>query len=399
MSGPALKSFVASAEEEAIGSCYACGGAQWKSLPIIGDQALISDGQTIKKPLRKITCMQCGLARSGSMPDIGELAELFSNNYELYAHPIGETFESERQKQYADWIAEILGDLPLEGIFEIGSGNGSLLHSLKRHFPYSALSGIEPSAAAVQFARDAGLNVQQGLFDERSASSVTMKFILSVNVIEHVNDPLTFLRATRASLSSDGAGLFICPDGDHASSEILIYDHLHSFSRRSIYELFPRAGLHVHQIHDAPASLGAFMGIFFTVSPASSPCEVTFEIERPDALHDRRHEYLSSWKQLDAKLLQRTRPYHALTCFGIGEAAHLLATYAPQAWDKVVSCTADTFIIKQFRGKHILPYNQNLDSTDAAMLLGVRPGSQDFLARRLMQDGYNVIRWNDVVTA
>jgi hypothetical protein len=332
------------------------------------------------------------------MPDIGELAELFSNNYELYAHPIGETFESERQKQYADWIAEILGDLFLEEIFEIGSGNGSLLHSLKKIFPHSALSGIEPSAAAVQFARDAGLNVKQGLFDERSASSVTTKFILSVNVIEHVNDPLAFLRAARASFSSDGAGLFICPDGDHVSSEILIYDHLHSFSRRSIYQLFLRAGLHVHQIRNAPASLGPFMGIFFSTSPVSNPCEVISEIAHPDALHDRRHQYLSSWQQLDAKLLQRTRPYDALTCFGIGEAAHLLATYAPQAWAKIVSCTADTFITKQFRGKQILPYNRKLDSNEAAMLLGVRPGSQDFLADRLMQDGYSVIRWNDVIT-
>ena len=140
------------------------------------------------------------------------------------------------------------------------------------------------------------------------------------------------------------------------------------------------------------------MGIFFSTSPVSNPCEVISEIAHPDALHDRRHQYLSSWQQLDAKLLQRTRPYDALTCFGIGEAAHLLATYAPQAWAKIVSCTADTFITKQFRGKQILPYNRKLDSNEAAMLLGVRPGSQDFLADRLMQDGYSVIRWNDVIT-
>ena len=86
--------------------------------------------------------------------------------------------------------------LPIgSSILEIGCGEGLFLRELsKRGFK---VSGVEPSKTASEFARISGLNVIQGYFPDTHIPGSFDAVVIS-QVLEHVPDPISFLRSSGA---------------------------------------------------------------------------------------------------------------------------------------------------------------------------------------------------------
>lgn len=372
-----------------ITNCPACMSTNWRALPGWPNQSMLSDGRSVAAPLEKKHCEVCGLIRHSAPPSQTEIEAIFNQDYALHARLVDNVFENQRQSLYADWIQDLLGASPIHSIFEIGAGTGSLMAELRRRAPQWRLKGVEPVASAVSKAAT-DLDIEVGLLRDIDTASLKVDVVLSVNVMEHVHDPVEFLLQSRAALSEGGRILVICPDGDHPTTEMLIYDHIHSFTLRSFEKIAQRAGLLITNRQPAPAALGAFQAVILVAGPVTSVVSPMI-----DDLYERRSHFLHRWQQLEQVLLERIGNCPNLWAFGSGENAQLLRAYAPRAWDKVQGIMADGAGV--FDGRSITPYETAETGGERTMLLAVRSDIQARVEDRLVADGHKVVRWDDLV--
>jgi SAM-dependent methyltransferase len=361
-----------------------CGVIDWRPLPNPGPQSMASDWRVVHEPLARYRCAACGVVRR--WPGGDSDATLFAAEYVLYAHPPGEARERARQAQYAAWIASMV-PRPPKRILDVGCGNGSLLLALAAHWPDARLTGCDPSAASVAHGAAHGLDLWQGTA-EALPSDAESDAVVSVNVIEHVANPLQFLERLRDALTREGLLILVCPDGGRASAELLVADHVHSFAPVHLSALCRRAGLDIVASASAPPALGSFQMV---VARRGTPRIVPALLP---AAADARAAYLSAWSGLDVQLLDRVAV--PAVCFGVGEAAGLLRAYAPRTWARIRACTLDGIPTAPRFGS--LPIVA-LDSVAAheSVLIGVRPLDQPRVAERLRSRFSRVITWYDLV--
>ena len=235
-----------------MSACIVCGESRWLRLPNPhSHRSMVSDLRVLGVPLGKHACASCGLVKRPSV--VRE--HLFESGYRLYDHAPGAVGESARQNVYAEWLsAQGLGQP--RSILDLGCGNGSLLLALRRWWPDAALRGLDPSQESVGRARDAGVDARCGSVGEVPLEPADL--VVSVNVVEHVEDPVTFLQSMAALVSPGGSLLLACPDGGRAWLELLFVDHLWSFAAAHLGALASHAGLKVVAWTAAPVALGSF---------------------------------------------------------------------------------------------------------------------------------------------
>jgi SAM-dependent methyltransferase len=348
----------------------------------------------IRQPLRKRTCKNCGLAIHVAPPPASELAELFGNHYRLYAHAPGGVFEVDRQRAYARWIFESISSKNPAEVFEIGCGNGSLLLALRNTFPHARLSGIEPSPAAVKFARIAGLQVDCGFIGQDGRVPPRADLIVCVNVLEHCLDPTGFLESMCANLLPSDQAVIVCPDGDVPSSELLVYDHFFSFTEKAFQRVARRAGLRILASNVAPAHLGSFR---IHVLERGGKSDVGAGIVDKGLL-PARVRYLEFWKALDNELMRRLGEATTVSCFGVGEAALMLRAYAPRTWSRIERFIVDYPPFDSLDGRPVIRLDLANPSSGEAMLLAVRPIDQKRIQQRLQERFPRLVSWDDFIS-
>ena len=349
---------------------------------------MLSDLRVLGVPLDKHVCLACGLVRR---PPIGGRG-LFESGYQLYDHAPGAPRESARQNAYAKWLASQV-DEPPRSVLDLGCGNGSLLLALRQQWPETELRGIDPSQESVGRAREAGIDARCG-----SVGAVRLEqadLVVSVNVIEHVEDPMTFMRSMATLVSPSGSLLLACPDGGRAWLELLFVDHMWSFAASHLVRLASVADLDVVGWTTAPPALGSFQLLRLSragsAEPVAPPSESSVEL-----IKAKRH-YLQAWGSLDQYLLELSGDASSLACFGIGEAAGLLRAYAPDTWKRVKVCVVDSPEQRIFGEVPVIDYTGG--RLDCPVLIGVRPDSQGVVAQRLRAAGCAVIRWDACIAA
>jgi SAM-dependent methyltransferase len=374
----------------AMSACIVCGGTRWCSLPNpCPDRSMLSDLRVLHSPLDKEACAICGLVRRFDHVT----SKLFDSGYQLYDHPPGATRENARQEAYAEWLSSQVATAP-RSILDLGCGNGSLLLAFGRRWPDAQLHGLDPSQESVGRARDAGIDARWGSVGVARLDPADL--VVTVNVIEHVEDPPSFVRSVAALVTPGGTALVACPDGRRAWLELLFADHLWSFIPAHLSRLAGEAGLEVVDGTAAPPALGSFqlMRLRHATTP---PQRVTMEPEATAELTGAKQSYLHAWGLLDQELLERSRHTPSLVCFGMGEAAALLRAYAPALWSRVKLCAADRPEGDVFGDIPVVDYTGG--RFEWPVILGVRPAAQAGLARRLQDNGCSVIRWDDCIAA
>jgi len=367
------------------GACPFCRSPETVPLLDPSTQSMASDWHVVPIPLGKRSCTKCHLAfRSQELPPAAD----FDCNYQLYAHPPGRRAERARQAAYAAWIAGAV-KRP-ERMLDVGCGNGSLLLALREHWPHADLRGCDPSPASVRFAQEAGLDVRAASVTEVAADT-RADLVVSVNVVEHTPDPRAFVCALASAVGVDGQLVIVCPDGSRPGVELLIADHLYSLLPAHLEALLGSAAFTVTHCLPAPRELGSFQMIVAERQAVASP------VPHPDgdALLAERQAYLRGWQQLDTRLLARIP--QQVVCFGAGEAASLLRTYAPSVWARVHACATD-----EGEGTEAMfgdrPHRRLDEVTPGStVLVGVRPRDQSAIAARLRSRFANVVTWYDLV--
>lgn len=97
---------------------------------------------------------------------------------------------------------------PFGRILDVGCGTGRNLQELRR---YGDVVGVEPSAAAVSFARASELPVQQAEAEALPFDDATFDFITALDVIEHIEDDRGALREMRRVLAPAGSAIITVP--------------------------------------------------------------------------------------------------------------------------------------------------------------------------------------------
>jgi SAM-dependent methyltransferase len=153
-----------------------------------------------------------------------------------------------RRRLVLEWAARYAPD-PLARLLEVGCGTGGNLKALGKHFNTAELRGVEPVPSAVAVSRSRGCEVTLGGFEHLPAEDSSIDMLITLDVIEHLEDDLAGLKEVRRVLRPGGRLLLTVPalpflwsPHDEANA------HLRRYTRKTLVEVVERAGLAIERV-------------------------------------------------------------------------------------------------------------------------------------------------------
>ncbi len=127
---------------------------------------------------------------------------------------------------------------------EIGCGGCYILDLLVKAGVHAV--GIDPSPIAIKTAADMGFAVVEGFFPHPDTSG-PYDLILHSDVLEHVSDPVQFLKNQVKHLTGGGLVIAAVPDCSQSNAmgdlSMIIHQHINYFDRESLAATFRAAGM------------------------------------------------------------------------------------------------------------------------------------------------------------
>lgn len=159
---------------------------------------------------------------------------------------------------------------PRARILDVGCGCGANAREVRRFAPEAVLSGIEPNGHAAELAREACHEVFQGTLDAwlPQAGDAPYDAVVLSDVLEHIADPITFLKSLLSAESVKNATFVVSVPNygvwynrlrtltgrfDYAWSGLYDRTHLRFYTRDSIRELLAYVGLVVKDDRCTPS--------------------------------------------------------------------------------------------------------------------------------------------------
>ena len=190
---------VATTGEAASRACPACGSTRWSA------SAFLANGRF---PL--VHCEGCGLgALTIADADEGGFDEYWSEvNQRIYADP---AVVRELAAKYERYYRSAEPAVPNNRFLDVGSGAGVSVGTAAK-LGFQAV-GIEPSANAVALSRQRyDVPITHGLLGTDDALPRDFGLLSLWDVIEHVEDPESLVRACHAHLAQGGVMILETPD-------------------------------------------------------------------------------------------------------------------------------------------------------------------------------------------
>jgi SAM-dependent methyltransferase len=154
---------------------------------------------------------------------------------------------------YRQYLEPELADLSRRGIaLEVGTGTGAFLRQLQQ-LGFTTPIGIEPSQAAIDAAAsDVKPLIRKGVFEKADFLPNTLSLICCFQTIEHLSDPLSFIKQAYELLEPNGMVAIVAHN--YAAllnrvlgkrSPIIDIEHLQLFNPKSLTFLLKRCGFFV----------------------------------------------------------------------------------------------------------------------------------------------------------
>jgi SAM-dependent methyltransferase len=171
---------------------------------------------------RVVRCVDCRFMLLNPQPSDAELAAIYGAAYFIGSNTerVAE-MKSATAERYLGLIQRYRG-AHHGRLLEIGCGHGELLVRAKQ-VGYD-VTGVEVSAAAVEIARSklgTSEAIVCGDIDSAGLPAGVFDVCVLADVVEHVRDPIDFLRTVRRLLKSDGVLLIAMPSLDSWSARML----------------------------------------------------------------------------------------------------------------------------------------------------------------------------------
>jgi len=381
--------------------CLICRSNEWRALPVPNQhQSMATSGVLISKKLEREQCMVCGLLQKRGGDFLGH-GRFYEEQYaEYYERPGSQTYDAGRYNAMADWMKAALGDeFTPSNVLDIGCGAGWQMKACQNVYKNASMEGVEPSDINAERARSAGFNIYSMRFGGGRNLSKKYDLIYANNVLQHVIDPLSFLKDIADHLSPGGRVAMVMPDASKPSNEMLWYDHNYSFRPSDLYVLSKAAGLHLHVWQPNPEDKNLLNKQLIVLTNEASASDVTFSNSYSvKDLFERRAAYFGKWQELDNVLLQRISKYNRVFNFGASMWSLLLAGYCSEYWNRVDSCLVDSEHGKCLN-KTVIPTSEPTFTTGDCIVLGLNPENQAAFSERLASRATVIIKWSDQINS
>lgn len=215
--------------------------------------SITSDSRIVPYAVDNWICRDSGVIFNASGVR-GEEKSFYTDEYDLHSeNTLSEFmyFDKGESKGIYDNIIEFIKskiDLPRSGeLLEVGCGKGLLLNRFSKNFPDWKLSAVEPSTNAKQFFLKVMPSVElfEGTFENSPFINKKFDLILANGVLEHVPNPLEFLKILVGSLKDNGMVYIGVPNFATNPSDLFTFDHLTRFTPETIRSVFNLSGMEI----------------------------------------------------------------------------------------------------------------------------------------------------------
>lgn len=195
-------------------------------------------------------CMACGFMYQSPRPTKSLLTEVYRNSYRP-AEPSSDYLAVKRAdaEDKCAWLTGQLGAVRNGArAMDVGSGEGSLVSSLKRA-GWEAYGTEVTESFAEWGRRHLNVNIHAGEFDDSVHQGLRFDLITLSHVIEHIHDIWSFLAMVRERMEP-GASVFVeVPDflipRGALSQNLFASPHLWGFSADTLVECMRQAGFKI----------------------------------------------------------------------------------------------------------------------------------------------------------
>ena len=237
--------------ESAVIPCACCGGLFFKS-------ALECEGFSF------VRCVLCGLVQRNPQPVkdkiITRYSTTFGNDYLSYELENEETFLKLQQLALIDAgfyrLERTLFEQGQSGrgmqpsVLDIGCATGALLAFLRNR--KWRVMGVEISPCAGFAREERGLDVRNIPLEDNKFPEGSFDVIHASHLIEHLNDPRSFLAETFRILKNTGSIFIATPNISGFQARLFgsrwrsaIFDHLYLFSKRTLTRMLKDTGFKI----------------------------------------------------------------------------------------------------------------------------------------------------------
>jgi 2-polyprenyl-3-methyl-5-hydroxy-6-metoxy-1,4-benzoquinol methylase len=205
-------------------------------------------------PYKVVRCRSCDLHYLSPRLSEAAMQRIYEDDSYFEDGEVGYTSYLEQEASLRYSFGTFLRQLQKRSLtggdlLEVGCGHGFFLESARPYFQRCV--GVDFSPAVVASARSRANQVYQGGI-ESIPRSETYDCIVLISVIEHVHEPVDFLRTLRTHLRPSGRLIVATPDVSGVFQRMLgrrwpayqvIPEHVAFYNRHTLSSLMTKAGL------------------------------------------------------------------------------------------------------------------------------------------------------------
>ena len=202
----------------------------------------------VKLPISLVKCLNCDTIQQPVEPKVDALLDqiyMASHDNACSGTRTGEgEFGRQRAQQFLDGVS--LNEMPAD-ILEIGCNQGHMLAICKERGG-KTMVGVEPSVDEA-FSPKSGIEILPGYFSKDSVGGSTFDLAYMIEVLEHIPQPIEFLRDVHAVLKPAGKIAISVPNCESGlefgNIGMPIHEHLIYFTPDTLSDTLRRAGFNV----------------------------------------------------------------------------------------------------------------------------------------------------------
>jgi 2-polyprenyl-3-methyl-5-hydroxy-6-metoxy-1,4-benzoquinol methylase len=212
-----------------------------------------------------VQCRRCGLIYQNPRPTLGEMAQHYLPEYELYApQPTQATLSTGLRLAYDYGMRKRRGFVTRYRrggrLLDVGCATGLFLHFMRNNGAWD-VEGVEINPEAARMARDQfNLAVHTGTLEQAGLPSQAFDVVTMWDVFEHVHDPGQTLDEVWRILKPQGLLILRVPNGSSRDARLFGQywagleppRHLYVFTPHTLKALFHRN--HFELLHYSSAS-------------------------------------------------------------------------------------------------------------------------------------------------
>lgn len=216
-----------------------------------------ADAHTVARefsPYKVVRCRSCNLHYLSPRLSEAAMQRIYEDDSYFEDGEVGYTSYLEQEASLRYSFGTFLRQLQKRSLtggdlLEVGCGHGFFLEAARPYFQRCV--GVDFSPAVVASARSRANQVYQGGI-ESIPRSETYDCIVLISVIEHVHEPVDFLRTLRTHLRPSGRLIVATPDVSGVFQRMLgrrwpayqvIPEHVAFYNRKTLSSLMTKAGL------------------------------------------------------------------------------------------------------------------------------------------------------------